>query len=216
MDSSSRSQLTTTPAPAADADFTGQTLGEFRIPRRLAAGGNMGQVYLAEQISLKRKVALKVLKGDLAANATALARFKAEAEAVARATHANIVQVYAINEIGGLHLYGPGICRIEGCNLRQYLEKKGPPQVSRPRASCVPGRRRLAAGQPNWASFIATSSRKGSCSRVRRGQGGGLRPVRHLSAMTANCSNLMPSGVTMGTPPAFPSRSLAQLIDPRT
>src|ERR1700676_1514672 len=128
MDYSSRPQSTTTPAPAPDSgaaavDFTGQMLGDFRILRRLGEGG-MGQVYLAEQVSLKRKVALKVLKGDLAANATALARFKAEAEAVARATHANIVQVYAINEINGLHFMA--LEYVEGRNLRQYLEKKGP------------------------------------------------------------------------------------------
>src|SRR5262245_21030090 len=83
-------------------DLTGKTLGDFHVLRRLGQGG-MGQVYLAEQISLKRKVALKLLKAELAGNSTSLQRFKAEAEAVARATHANIVQVYAIGECDGLH-----------------------------------------------------------------------------------------------------------------
>src|SRR5712671_6774925 len=73
---------TTSPAEAqavaADADLSGKTLGDFRLLRRLGQGG-MGQVYLAEQISLKRKVALKLLKAELAANATALTRFKQEA-----------------------------------------------------------------------------------------------------------------------------------------
>src|SRR5262245_21835701 len=90
-------------AAAADEaeDLTGRTLGDFQILRRLGQGG-MGQVYLAEQISLKRKVALKLLRADLAANPTSLQCFKAEAEAVAQATHANIVQVYFIGEVGGL------------------------------------------------------------------------------------------------------------------
>src|SRR5262245_52502830 len=87
---------------AAGGDLTGRTLGDFRILRSLGEGG-MGQVYLAEQISLKRKVALKFLRADLAANRAALERFKAEAEAVARVTHANIVQVYWIGEAQGLH-----------------------------------------------------------------------------------------------------------------
>src|SRR5262245_21978409 len=88
---------------AADtADLTGRTPGDFHILRRLGEGG-MGQVYLAEQISLKRKVALKLLRTDLAANAASLQRFQAEAMAVARATHANIVQVYAISEADGVH-----------------------------------------------------------------------------------------------------------------
>src|SRR4051812_19131881 len=88
------------PDAVEEADLTGRTLGDFHLLRRLGLGG-MGQVYLAEQLSLKRKVAVKILKQSLAANATALARFKAEAEAVARATHANIVQVYAIHEHNG-------------------------------------------------------------------------------------------------------------------
>src|SRR5260221_4357190 len=82
-------------------DLNGRTIGDFRVLRRLGQGG-MGQVYLAEQISLKRNVALKVLRPDLAQNENSLARFKAEAEAVARATHANIVQVYYIGAVDGL------------------------------------------------------------------------------------------------------------------
>src|SRR5262245_61452496 len=114
-----------TPTPP-EADLTGRTLGDFHILRRLGQGG-MGQVYLAEQISLKRKVALKLLRADLAARPVALQRFKAEAEAVARATHANIVQVYAIGESDGLHYMA--LEYVEGKNLREYLEKKGAPEV---------------------------------------------------------------------------------------
>jgi serine/threonine-protein kinase len=107
-------------------DLTGQVLGDYRILRRLGQGG-MGQVYLAEQISLKRNVALKLLKREFAADSIALARFKAEAEAVARATHANIVQVYAIHEIAGHHVMV--LEYVEGRNLREFLEKKGPPEI---------------------------------------------------------------------------------------
>jgi tRNA A-37 threonylcarbamoyl transferase component Bud32 len=119
----------TTPdiGPAAQtADLTGKKLGDFQLLHRLGQGG-MGQVYLAEQVSLKRKVALKILRPDLAANPTSLERFKAEALAVARATHANIVQVYAINEAEGLHYMA--LEYVEGRNLREFLEKKGPPEV---------------------------------------------------------------------------------------
>jgi serine/threonine-protein kinase len=113
------------PDPAG-ADLTGRTLADFHVLRRLGQGG-MGQVYLAEQVSLKRKVALKILRADLAADATALARFKHEAEAVARATHANIVQVYAIGEADGFSYMA--LEYVEGRNLREYLAKKGPPDL---------------------------------------------------------------------------------------
>src|SRR4051812_14258983 len=112
-----------TAPPLPGDDLTGRTLGDFRILRRLGQGG-MGQVYLAEQLSLKRKVALKILKAELAGDATALARFKAEAEAVARLTHANVVQVYAIGEAEGLHYMA--LEYVEGRNLREYLARKGP------------------------------------------------------------------------------------------
>src|SRR5262245_11750704 len=105
----------------SEADLTGRTLCDFRILRNLGQGG-MGQVYLAEQLSLKREVALKILRADLAANPTSLKRFKAEAEAVARVTHANIVQVYAIGEADGVNYMA--LEYVEGRSLREYLDKK--------------------------------------------------------------------------------------------
>src|SRR3954463_7861777 len=91
------------PVPPGDGplDLTGRDLAGFRILRRLGQGG-MGHVYLAEQLSLKRKVALKILRPELAANPNALQPFRAEAAACARATHANIVQVYEFNEADGI------------------------------------------------------------------------------------------------------------------
>jgi len=112
------------PPPAPD--LTGRTVGDFQVLRKLGQGG-MGQVYLARQLSLKREVALKILRKDLAANATALKRFQAEAEAVARVTHANIVQVYATGEFDGLRYMA--LEYVDGRNLRDYLLRKGPPDL---------------------------------------------------------------------------------------
>lgn len=111
---------------AEERDLSGSTLGDFRVLRRIGQGG-MGQVYLAEQISLKRKVALKLLKPELAANQTALLRFQREAEAVAKATHANIVQIYAIGQLERKHYMALEF--VEGRTLREYIEKKGPPDA---------------------------------------------------------------------------------------
>ncbi|MDB5307420.1 MAG: prkC 34 [Gemmataceae bacterium] len=108
------------------ADLTGRVLGEFQILRRLGAGG-MGQVYLARQLSLKRQVALKLLLNDLANNPTAMKRFQAEAEAVARLNHPNIVQVYGAGESGGLRYMA--LEYVDGRNLREHLARKGPPDL---------------------------------------------------------------------------------------
>ena len=67
----------------------GQTLGHYRIRDKLGAGG-MGEVYLAEDSTLKRQVALKVLPPELAANQERLDRFQREAETLAALDHPNI------------------------------------------------------------------------------------------------------------------------------
>jgi serine/threonine protein kinase len=116
-----------TAKPAEERDLTGATLGDYRVLRRLGQGG-MGQVYLAEQVSLKRHVALKLLKPELAANQTALLRFEREAKSVARVTHANIVQIYAIGQLDGKHYMA--LEYVEGRTLREFIEKKGPPDAN--------------------------------------------------------------------------------------
>jgi serine/threonine-protein kinase len=112
--------------PAAAEDLTGQTVAEFHVLRVLGRGG-MGAVYLAEQQSPRRKVALKILRADLAANQKALLRFKQEADTVGQLSHANIVQVHAAGEWQGL--YYIALEYVEGRNLRDYLAKKGPPTI---------------------------------------------------------------------------------------
>lgn len=117
----------TLPAPIATApDLTGETFGDFRILRRLGQGG-MGQVYLAEQISLKRKIAIKVIRDDIAANPNSLARFKVEAKTVAQLSHANIVQVHMVGEHKGRHFMV--LEYVEGKSLGEYLLRKGPLEV---------------------------------------------------------------------------------------
>src|SRR6478752_3871075 len=110
---------------AESADLSGRTLGGFQVVRRIGGGG-MGQVYLARQLSLKRPVALKFLKADLTRNPTALKRFEAEAHAVAKLNHPNIVQVYEFGEHDGLRYMA--LEYVEGRNLREYLARKGPPE----------------------------------------------------------------------------------------
>jgi serine/threonine-protein kinase len=109
-----------TPEPLVD--LTGRTLGDFQILRKLGQGG-MGYVYLARQLSLKREVALKFLRKDLTENPVALQRFQAEAEAVARISHPNIVQVYSLGEQDGFRYMA--LEYVEGRNLRDFLERKG-------------------------------------------------------------------------------------------
>ncbi len=115
------------PKAAPLPDLTGRTLGDFHILRRIGAGG-MGQVYLARQMSLKREVALKLLRGELTTNPTALARFQAEAQAVAKLNHPNIVHIHQVGEADGLRYMVLEF--VEGRNLRDYLDRRGPPDLA--------------------------------------------------------------------------------------
>lgn len=100
----------------------GKLIGDFKVLYKLGHGG-MGQVFLAEQVSLKRKVALKILRTDLAEDKDSLQRFKKEAEAIAQVVHPCIVQVYAIGESEGQHFMA--LEYVEGRNLKEYLSLRG-------------------------------------------------------------------------------------------
>ncbi|MDH4157378.1 MAG: protein kinase, partial [candidate division Zixibacteria bacterium] len=78
----------------------GSAVSHYRIERQLGSGG-MGEVYLAEDSELKRKVAVKFLAGVLTADAEQRARFTREAEAAASLNHPNIVTIYEVGEHRG-------------------------------------------------------------------------------------------------------------------
>ena len=78
----------------------GETLSHYRILEKLGEGG-MGEVFIAEDLRLKRRVALKVLQPDLAGNPDRVHRFQREAEAVAALNHPNIVTIYSVERFDG-------------------------------------------------------------------------------------------------------------------
>lgn len=101
----------------------GRTLGHFRVIEKLGEGG-MGDVYLAEDTKLARKVALKVLPEEMASE-TRLARFEREARAVAALNHPNIVHVYSVEQVDGVHFITMELVR--GKTLTELLPKHGFP-----------------------------------------------------------------------------------------
>jgi eukaryotic-like serine/threonine-protein kinase len=114
-------------APGESAEeMQDRMLGEFRILRRLGRGG-MAEVFLAEQTSLKRNVAIKVLRKERLKDETYIKRFKTEAMAAATLTHPNIIQVITIGEAEGTQFIAQEY--VQGMNLREFLVRKGPPEI---------------------------------------------------------------------------------------
>src|SRR5438093_676678 len=97
-----------------------ERLGDYRILREVGRGG-MGIVYEAEQESLGRHVALKVLPSHALLDPRHLLRFQREARAAARLHHTNIVPVHGVGEQDGLHYYVMQF--IPGQGLDQVLDE---------------------------------------------------------------------------------------------
>jgi len=98
----------------------GTQLGRYEIRSLLGAGG-MGEVYLAQDTSLNRRVALKVLPAELASNQDRMRRFKQEATAAASLNHPNIAHIYEIGEDAGSNFIAMEY--VDGPTLREKIHE---------------------------------------------------------------------------------------------
>jgi len=98
------------------------TLSHYRIVSKIGAGG-MGEVYLAQDTKLGRKVALKILPADVAAHQDRMKRFVQEAKSASALNHPNIITIYEIEQIDSVNFIATEF--IDGETLRQRL-KNGP------------------------------------------------------------------------------------------
>jgi serine/threonine protein kinase len=111
------------PAVAAADDLVGRRLGGYRLECRLGSGG-MADVYLAEQTSLGRHVAVKVLRPAALRDPAAVERFEQEARAAAALGHGHIVQIHEVGCIEGIHFLVEEY--VAGPSLRVWLDRRGP------------------------------------------------------------------------------------------
>ena len=94
---------------------SGEVLSHYRVTSRLGAGG-MGEVYLAEDLRLGRKLALKIVSSRLAQDEDRLRRFQWEARSVSALNHPNVITIYDIGEAEGRHFIATEF--IDGETLR--------------------------------------------------------------------------------------------------
>src|SRR6266571_3673100 len=103
------------------SQFPGTSLSHYRIVSKIGAGG-MGEVYLAQDTKLDRKVALKILPADLAANQDRMRRFTQEAKAAAALNHPNIATIHEIGESDGVNYIAMEF--IDGAMLREKIHQE--------------------------------------------------------------------------------------------
>jgi WD40 repeat protein/serine/threonine protein kinase len=172
-----------------------ERLGDFRIIREIGHGG-MGVVYEAEQISLGRHIALKVLPKQLLADARTKRRFEREAKAAAKLHHTNIVPVFGVGEHDGLPYYVMQF--IPGLGLDEVLEELKRLQTGKPGSGSAPG---LAGGE------LLVSRKDVSAAAVARSlMTGGFAPPAEKADDAAPAAQI---DVTVdhasSSPPAFPA-----------
>src|SRR5438034_6771697 len=100
----------------------GQHIGHYKILNLLGAGG-MGEVYLAHDTSLGRKIALKLLPADFTIDDERVRRFQQEARAASALNHPNILTIYEIGQVDNRPFIATEF--IEGRTLRQIAKGSG-------------------------------------------------------------------------------------------
>jgi WD40 repeat protein/serine/threonine protein kinase len=126
-----------------------QQVGDYRILREVGRGG-MGVVYEAEQLSLGRRVALKVLLSRPGKDGMALERFRLEARSAARLHHTNIVPVFEVGQDGDVFYYAMQFISGEGLDLvldELRALRSGSPAVAAPKSDPGPVAQSLLSGR---------------------------------------------------------------------
>jgi serine/threonine protein kinase len=107
---------------AGSSGLEGRIIANYQIIKRIGRGG-MGEVYLARDVRLDRKVAVKILSPEFVGDAERLERFRREAKIVAALNHPNIVTIFSVEDAEGLRFFTMEL--VEGRKLHEMIPESG-------------------------------------------------------------------------------------------
>lgn len=197
----------------------GETLGHYRILSLLGTGG-MGQVYLAEDTKLDRRVALKVLPPEPAADPDRMRRFLSEAKSASAVRHPNVAHIYDVGEQNGVHFIAMEY--IEGQTLSDRLNEG---ECSVPLVLETGVQVADALDEAHSSGIIHRDLKPANLMYTRRGQvkilDFGLarveQPKDESSATQLSTKGITTPGVVMGTVPYMsPEQVLGKAVDSRS
>jgi serine/threonine-protein kinase len=171
------------------------TKGEFEILQQLGTGA-MGAVYLAKDISLGRKVAIKVIASNLLSDATMISRFRFEAQTVASLRHPNIVNVHAVRQSSDLHYFVMEF--IDGPPLRSVVKTHAPLDVDVVQAIIFQVGSALAYAHRSAGGVIHRDVKPANIMVDKEGDA--FVTDFGISKMSESQSGLTQTGATIGTP----------------
>ncbi|MFM9959875.1 MAG: protein kinase domain-containing protein [Planctomycetaceae bacterium] len=173
------------PSPQLQPEFTASPLGDFQILHEVGRGG-MGVVYEAIQLSLGRRVAVKVLPFAAALDAKQLQRFKNEATAAAQLHHTHIVPVYAVGCERGVHFYAMQL--IAGRSLAAVIRELRGDSLSDPSSASLES---TAAYQANAAERAAPTLATSRVSTTTQHSGRSRETFRTSARIAADVADAL-------------------------
>jgi serine/threonine-protein kinase len=190
-------------------DFSGRSLGGFRILRKLGQGG-MAVVYKAHEESLNRVVALKVIAQHLAEQPQFIERFRREAQAAAQLSHPNIVQIYAIGEDQGVHYFSMEY--VKGRSLADLVEQEG--FLTSGRALPIIAQAAEALAVAHDAGIVHRDIKP---ANIMIDEAGRVRVADFGIAQMATATRMTQSGMLVGTPEYIsPEQCRGEKLDGRS
>jgi eukaryotic-like serine/threonine-protein kinase len=201
--------------------LVGRQLGHYRVLDEIGHGG-MGVVYAAVDGRLDRRVALKVLRPEVADSPDRRARFQQEARASAALNHPNIVHLYSVDEFEGLFFITMEL--VPGRSLREILRAEGPLPLSR--ALAFASQMAEGLGCAHAAGILHRDLKPGNVmvtdsDRVKILDFGLAKIFTRASALDPDAATMTReqtgSGTTLGTAGYMsPEQALGKRLDPRT